>query len=171
MLVSKALAAKVGVLVAAGGIALSGVAAASASTAAPAVHRIPTALSISNSKRVEHAHQTTAVINGHLTAGTYNLRHLPVVLQRLGIKGHWNRVQLKLDPYPRPRLLPCARLQEAGDLPPRLPRHEELRSVHQQDRHDRSGQVARMYHRRACLGISGPVLGTPAGVPPLQARW
>ncbi|HSZ45586.1 MAG TPA: hypothetical protein VK823_09640 [Streptosporangiaceae bacterium] len=95
MLVSKALAAKVGVLVAAGGIALSGVAAASASTAAPAVHRIPTALSISNSKRVEHAHQTTAVINGHLTAGTYNLRHLPVVLQRLGIKGHWNRVQLK----------------------------------------------------------------------------
>lgn len=91
------LAARIGAVAVTTAIAVTGAtAAANASTAAPAVHRIPTTLTISNSKPVAHKHQTTAVINGHLTAGSYNLRHLRVWLQRQGPKGHWFVVQTKL---------------------------------------------------------------------------
>jgi hypothetical protein len=91
------LAARIGAVAATAAIAVTGAtAAANASTAAPAVHRIPTTLTISNSKPVTHKHQTTAIINGHLTAGSYNLRHLRVFLQRQGPKGHWYVVQIKL---------------------------------------------------------------------------
>jgi len=91
------LAARAGAVVATAAIAVTGAtAAANASTAAPAVHKIPTTLTISNSKPVAHKHQTTAIINGHLTAGTYDLRHLRVWLLRQGPKGHWFVVQTGL---------------------------------------------------------------------------
>ena len=91
------LAARIGAVACTAAIAVTGAtAAANASTAAPAVHRIPTTLTISNSKPVVHKHQTTAIINGHLTAGSYNLRHLRVFLQRQGPKGHWYVVQIHL---------------------------------------------------------------------------
>ncbi len=84
------LAVRLGTVAAAATIAVTGAtAAASASTAAP-VQKIPTTLTISNTAPVAHAHQTTATVVGHLTAGTYNLRHLRVFLERLGPKGHWN---------------------------------------------------------------------------------
>jgi hypothetical protein len=90
------LAARIGAVAATAAIAVTGAtAAASAATTAP-VTKIPTTLTISNSKPVAHPHQTTATINGHLTAGTFNLRHLRVWLQRQGPKGHWNVVQTKL---------------------------------------------------------------------------
>jgi len=90
------LAARIGAVAATAAIAVTGAtAAASASTAAP-VSRIPTTLTISNSTPVAHRHHTTSVINGHLTAGTYNLRHLRVWLQRQGPKGHWYVIQTKL---------------------------------------------------------------------------
>ena len=89
------LAARVGAVAATAAIALTGVtAAANASTAAP-VTKIPTTLTISNTSPVAHPHRTTAVINGHLTAGTFNLRHLRVWLQRQGPRGHWFVVQVK----------------------------------------------------------------------------
>jgi hypothetical protein len=91
------LAVRIGGVAAAAAIAVTGAtAAANASTAAPAVHKIPTTLTISNTTPVAHPHQTTAIVVGHLTAGTYNLRHLWVVLQRLGPKGHWRFAQAKL---------------------------------------------------------------------------
>jgi hypothetical protein len=90
------LAVRIGAVAAAAAIAVTGAtAAASASTAAPAVHKIPTTLSISNTTPVAHPHQTTATVAGHLTAGTFNLRHLRVVLERLGPKGHWRVAQVK----------------------------------------------------------------------------
>jgi hypothetical protein len=83
------LAVRIGTVAAAAAIAVTGAtAAASASTAAP-VQKIPTTLTISNTTPVAHPHQTTAIVVGHLTAGTYNLRHLRVWLERLGPKGHW----------------------------------------------------------------------------------
>jgi hypothetical protein len=97
MRLPKSLAVRVGGVVAAAAIAVTGAsAAANASTAAPAVVRIPTTLTISNTPPVAHPHQTTAIVIGHLTAGTYNLRHLLVRLQRLGPKGHWRLAQAKL---------------------------------------------------------------------------
>ena len=84
MRLPKSLAARIGAVAATAAIAVTGAtAAANAATAAPA-HRIPTSLAISNSTPRAHLHQTTAIINGHLTAGTYNLRHLRVWLLRQG---------------------------------------------------------------------------------------
>src|SRR5215469_5783598 len=97
MRLPKSLAVRIGGVAAAAAIAVTGAtAAANASTAAPAVHKIPTTLTISNSKPVAHLHQTTAIVSGHLTAGHYNLRHMHVWLQRLGPKGHWRIAQTKL---------------------------------------------------------------------------
>jgi hypothetical protein len=98
------LAARVGAVAATAAIAVTGATAAasaaaapaSASAAASAVHRVPTTLAISNATPKAHPHQTTAIINGHLTAGAYNLRHLRVWLVRQGRKGHWYVVQMKL---------------------------------------------------------------------------
>jgi hypothetical protein len=91
------LAVRIGGVAAAAAIAVTGAtAAANASTAAPAVQKIPTTLAISNTTPVAHPHQTTATVVGHLTAGTYNLRHLRVWLERLGPKGHWQVKQTEL---------------------------------------------------------------------------
>lgn len=91
------LAVRIGGVAAAAAIAVTGATAvATASTAAPAVHKIPTTLAISNTTPVAHAHQTTATVVGHLTAGTYNLRHLRVWLERLGPHGFWHVKQVKL---------------------------------------------------------------------------
>jgi hypothetical protein len=96
MRLPKSLAVRIGGVAAAAAIAVTGAtAAANASTAAPAVNKIPTTLTISNSTPVAHLHQTTARINGHLTSGSHNLRHLRVWLQRLGPKCHWRVVQTK----------------------------------------------------------------------------
>ncbi len=91
------LAVRIGGVAAAAAIAVTGATAvATASTAAPAVHKIPTTLTISNTKPVAHPHQTTATVVGHLTAGAYNLRHLRVYLERLGPHGFWHVKQVKL---------------------------------------------------------------------------
>jgi hypothetical protein len=96
MRLPKSLAVRIGGVAAAAAIALTGAtAAANASTAAPAVQRIPTTLTISNTTPVAHAHQTTAIVIGHLTAGSFNLRHMRVWLERLGPKGHWRIAQMK----------------------------------------------------------------------------
>jgi hypothetical protein len=93
----KSIAARIGAVAATAAIAVTGAtAAANAATAAPAAHRIPTSLGISNSTPVAHRHHTTAVINGNLTAGVYNLRHLRVFLERLGLKGRWHVVNWQL---------------------------------------------------------------------------
>jgi hypothetical protein len=97
MLLPKTMAARIGAVAATAAIAVTGAsAAANGATVAPATHKIPTALAISNSTPVAHRHHTTAVINGHLTAGAYNLRHLPVSLERLGLKGRWRVVRRAL---------------------------------------------------------------------------
>ena len=97
MRLPKSMAVRIGAVAATAAIAVTGAtAAASAATAAPAAHKIPTTLTISNSTPVAHKHQTTAVINGHLTAGAYNLRHRPVYLERLGLKGRWHVVNVAL---------------------------------------------------------------------------
>jgi hypothetical protein len=97
MRLPKSMAARIGAVAATAAIAVTGAtAAASAATAAPAVHKIPTTLAISNSTPVAHRHHTTAVINGHLTAGAFNLRHLRVFLERLGLKGRWHVVSSAL---------------------------------------------------------------------------
>ena len=97
MRLPKSMAVRIGAVAATAAIAVTGAtAAANAATAAPAVHKIPTTLTISNSTPVAHKHQTTAVINGHLTAGAYNLRHLRVYLERLGLKGRWHVVNSAL---------------------------------------------------------------------------
>jgi len=91
------LAVRIGGVAAAAAIAVTGATAvATASTAAPAVRKIPTTLTISNTTPVAHPHQTTATVVGHLTAGTYNLRHLRVYLERLGPHGFWHVKQVKL---------------------------------------------------------------------------
>jgi hypothetical protein len=96
MRLPKSLAVRIGGVAAAAAIAVTGATtAASASSAAPAVHKIPTTLTIANSTPVAHLHQTTAIVSGHLTAGGYNLRHLRVWLERLGPKGHWRIKQMK----------------------------------------------------------------------------
>jgi hypothetical protein len=96
MRLPKSLAARIGAVAATAAIAVTGVtAAASASTAAP-VTKIPTALSIRNTTPVAHWGLTTSVIKGQLTAGTYDLRHLRVWLQRKSASGHWYVTQTKL---------------------------------------------------------------------------
>jgi hypothetical protein len=97
----KSLAARLGAVAAAAAIAITGATtAANAATAAPAVaahvHRIPTALAISNTLPKGHYPNRTVLITGHLTAGKYNLRHLRVFLVRRGYKGHWYVVQTQL---------------------------------------------------------------------------
>lgn len=84
------LGARVGAVVATAAIATTGAtAAAGASTAAPAVHRIPSQLTISVAKPVVHRYYKSDVVRGRLTAGKYPLRHLPVWLQRRGVRGRW----------------------------------------------------------------------------------
>jgi hypothetical protein len=96
MRLPKSLAARIGAVAATAAIAVTGAtAAASASTAAP-VTKIPTALSIKNTTPVAHRPLTTSVINGQLTAGKYDLRHLRVWLQRKSASGHWYVIQTKL---------------------------------------------------------------------------
>jgi hypothetical protein len=92
------LAVRIGGVAAAAAIAVTGATAvATASTAAPAHSgKIPTTLTITNTTPVAHPHQTTATVVGHLTAGTYNLRHLRVWLERLGPHGFWHVKQVKL---------------------------------------------------------------------------
>ena len=88
------LAVRIGTVAAAAAIAVTGAttvaSAAVVPTAVPAhAHRIPARLAIGNSRPVARAHQTTAVLSGHLTAGRYDLR-------QLGPKGKWNAVQTEL---------------------------------------------------------------------------
>lgn len=97
MRLPKSLAIRIGVVAATAAIAVTGATtAASAATAAPAEHRIPTTLTVSNCRPKVHLYQTTAVINGHLTAGTFNLRHEWVWLLRQSRKGFWYVTQAKL---------------------------------------------------------------------------
>jgi hypothetical protein len=105
MRLPKSLAARFGAVAATAAIAITGAtSAANAATAAPAapatathyVHRIPTKLAISNTLPKGHFPHRTVLINGHLTAGKYNLRHLRVFLVRRGYKGHWYVVQTQL---------------------------------------------------------------------------
>jgi len=82
--------------VAAAAVALSGAAAADASTAATHRVKITTALSIANTTPKAHPHQTTAWVSGQLTAPNdmnAPIRRDWVYLQRLGPKGHWFGVQ------------------------------------------------------------------------------
>jgi hypothetical protein len=96
MRLPKSLAARIGAVAATAAIAVTGAtAAASASTAAP-VTKIPTALSIKNTTPVARGRLTTSVINGQLTAGKYDLRHLRVWLQRESPRGHWYVIWTKL---------------------------------------------------------------------------
>jgi hypothetical protein len=97
------LAIRMGAVAAAAAIAVAGTTgAASAATvassggAAPAVHRIPTALSIRNSVPRVHPLQITSVIDGHLTAGRFDVRHQRVWLLRRGRAGLWFVVQSEL---------------------------------------------------------------------------
>ncbi len=84
------LAARVGAVVATAAIAVTGAtAAADASTTTHAVKKIPTTLTISAAKPVVHKTNVSDVVKGHLTAGKFNLRGLPVALERQGPKGHW----------------------------------------------------------------------------------
>jgi hypothetical protein len=99
MRLPKSLAVRVCGVAAAAAIAVTGATtAANASTAPPAAAgRIPTTLTIGNTKPVAHKHQTTAIVFGHLTAlGTFVLGHERITLQRLGPKGHWRFAQEKL---------------------------------------------------------------------------
>jgi hypothetical protein len=97
------LATRVGAVAAVAAIAVSGASgAASAATAASTgravatAHRIPTALSITNSVPRRHPLQVTSVINGHLTAGRFNVRNERVWLLRRSRAGIWFVVQTKL---------------------------------------------------------------------------
>jgi hypothetical protein len=95
------LATRVGAVAAMAAIAVTGASgAASAATAASAArataHRIPTALSITNSVPRRHPLQVTSVINGHLTAGRFNVRNERVWLLRRSRTGIWFVVQTKL---------------------------------------------------------------------------
>lgn len=97
MRIPTSIAARVGAVVATAAIAVTGAtAAASASTAAPAVKRIPTTLTITVAKPVTHKHFISDAVKGHLTAVGYNLRHLPVLLERQGPKGHWHVIRREL---------------------------------------------------------------------------
>ena len=131
----KSLVARIGAVAATAAIAVTGAtSAASAATAAPAatataahyVHRIPTKLAISNTLPKGHYPNRTVLINGHLTAGKYNLRHLRVFLVRRGYKGHWYVVQSQLTAKYGHVLFRRAPRQEARELPACLPRHQEL---------------------------------------------
>jgi hypothetical protein len=88
--VPTSLAARVGAVVAAAAIAVTGAtAAANASTAPTTAKKIPTTLTISAGKPVTHRKLTFDVVKGHLTADAHNLRHQRVLLERKGVKGHW----------------------------------------------------------------------------------
>jgi hypothetical protein len=96
MRLPKSLAVRIGGVVAAAAIAVTGATtAANASTAAPALGKFHTTLTIRNTTPVAHPHQTTATVIGHLTSGRHNLSGLRVWLQRLGPKGHWFVAQMK----------------------------------------------------------------------------
>ncbi len=98
MRVPTSLAARVGAVVAAAAFAVTGATAVASASTAPAAHasRIPTTLTISVAAPVTHKHVITDVVTGQLTAGSYNLRGLPVWLARQGPKGHWHLVRSKL---------------------------------------------------------------------------
>jgi hypothetical protein len=100
MLVSKALATKLGVGVAAAAIAVSGAAAADAATTAHDAipGKIPTVLTITAGPGHVRAHKyphTVAWIKGHLTSATrpkFDIGHARVVLER-DVNGVWKVVQ------------------------------------------------------------------------------
>jgi hypothetical protein len=83
------LAARVGAVVATAAIAMTGATAAANASTTHHVKKIPTTLTITVAKPVAHKTDITDVVKGHLTASTYNLRGLPVRLERQGPKGHW----------------------------------------------------------------------------------
>jgi hypothetical protein len=83
------LAARVGAVVATAAIAVTGATAAANASTTPAVKKIPTTLTVSVAKPVVHKNSISDVVKGHLTAGSFNLRGLPVWLERQGPKGHW----------------------------------------------------------------------------------
>jgi hypothetical protein len=96
-------AIRLGAVAAVAAIAVTGATgAASAATvstadgAGQAAHRIPTALSVRNSVRIVHPLQITSVIDGHLTAGPFNVRGQRVWLLRRVRAGIWSVVQSKL---------------------------------------------------------------------------
>lgn len=99
------LVVRIGGVAAAAAIAVTGATTVASASIAPVAatavaHRIPTRLAISTTRPADRPHQATAIINGHLTAGRFDLRHLRVWLERLGPKGKWHVMQLKLTrPY------------------------------------------------------------------------
>jgi hypothetical protein len=98
MLVSKALATKIGIAVATTGFAVSGAAVANAATTHAHHSRIPTKLSISAGPGHVRKHKyphTVAWIKGHLTTATkpsFDVKGGRVVLER-DVKGKWVVVQ------------------------------------------------------------------------------
>jgi hypothetical protein len=96
MRVPTSLAARIGAVAATAAIAVTGATATANAATVPAVHKIPTALTIIVAKPVRHPHQITDLVAGHLRAGRHSLRHLPVWLERRGPKGHWFAVQREL---------------------------------------------------------------------------
>jgi hypothetical protein len=96
MRVPTSLAARIAAVGATAAIAVTGATTAASASAVPAVHKIPTTLTVSVAKPVAHRHGFTDVVKGHLKAGTLNLRHLPVLLQRRGPRGHWFTVRREL---------------------------------------------------------------------------
>jgi hypothetical protein len=93
MRVPTSLAARIGTVAATAAIAVTGATATANAAAVPAVHKIPTALTVTVAKPVRHPHQITDIVKGQLKAGRYNLRRLPVWLERRGPKDHWFAVQ------------------------------------------------------------------------------
>jgi hypothetical protein len=103
MRLPRSLAVRIGAVAATAAIAVTGATtAASAATVAsaagaiPAAHRIPTALSISHSLPRVRPLQITSVVDGHLTAGRFNVRSQRVWLLRQGRSGIWFVTQTKL---------------------------------------------------------------------------
>jgi len=101
MLVSKALAVKIGAGVAAATIAASGAAAANGATAHAAKTRTPTTLvATAGPGHIRHHRypHTVAWIKGHLTSNTTPAGQVSgarVFLKREGRRGHWYVVQIR----------------------------------------------------------------------------
>lgn len=100
MRVSKSLAVRFGAVAATAAIAVSGAAvAANAATAHPAVHKVATALAISETTPVVHRHVITSIIVGRLTAPNENnapVRFKVIWLEKQGPKGHWFLIRPEL---------------------------------------------------------------------------
>ena len=85
--------ARIGAFAAAAAIATTGAATmtgvADAAVSHPAIHRLPTELSVHASKPVTRHHLTLAAISGQLTSQGIPLRGKVVWLERRGPRGHW----------------------------------------------------------------------------------